>query len=88
MSSPAPELAIQVENLSLRLRTGEPVIEDVSFEVGAGELLGVVAGGEADRLRRRHSSVIRTSPGSLWRSMTRQSLHICSRAAARPWNIA
>ena len=40
MSSPAPELAIQVENLSLRLRTGEPVIEDVSFEVGQGDGAG------------------------------------------------
>jgi peptide/nickel transport system ATP-binding protein len=34
--------AVQVGNLSLRLGSGEPVIEDVSFDVGPGELLGVV----------------------------------------------
>ena len=34
--------AVQVEHLSLALVSGEPVIADVSFDVGAGELLGVV----------------------------------------------
>jgi peptide/nickel transport system ATP-binding protein len=34
--------AVQVEHLSLALDSGEPVIEDVSFDVGEGELLGVV----------------------------------------------
>ncbi|HET7353624.1 MAG TPA: ABC transporter ATP-binding protein [Gaiellaceae bacterium] len=34
--------AVRVEGLSLRLASGEPVIEDVSFEVAPGELLGVV----------------------------------------------
>jgi peptide/nickel transport system ATP-binding protein len=34
--------AVRVESLSLRLASGEPVIEDVSFEVEPGELLGVV----------------------------------------------
>jgi peptide/nickel transport system ATP-binding protein len=33
---------IRVENLSLGLRTGEPVVEDVSFAVGRGEILGLV----------------------------------------------
>jgi peptide/nickel transport system ATP-binding protein len=33
---------IRVENLSLGLRTGEPVVEDVSFTVGRGEILGLV----------------------------------------------
>ena len=42
MSSPARDPAVRVENLSLRLSSGEPVVEDVSFDVGPGELLGVV----------------------------------------------
>ena len=33
---------IRVENLCLALNTGEPVVEDVSFSVGAGEILGLV----------------------------------------------
>jgi peptide/nickel transport system ATP-binding protein len=33
---------IRVENLFLSLDSGEPVIEDVSFEVAPGEILGVV----------------------------------------------
>jgi len=33
---------IRVVNLSLGLRTGEPVVEDVSFAVGRGEILGLV----------------------------------------------
>jgi oligopeptide/dipeptide ABC transporter ATP-binding protein len=34
--------AISVQSLSLALATGEPVVEDVSFEVPHGEILGVV----------------------------------------------
>ena len=33
---------IRVEHLSLALRSGDPVVEDVSFDVGAGEILGLV----------------------------------------------
>jgi oligopeptide/dipeptide ABC transporter ATP-binding protein len=33
---------IHVENLSLELHSGEPIMEDVSFDVAAGEILGVV----------------------------------------------
>jgi peptide/nickel transport system ATP-binding protein len=42
MNSGDGEPAVRVESLSLRLHSGEPVIEDVSFQVGPGELLGVV----------------------------------------------
>jgi peptide/nickel transport system ATP-binding protein len=42
VSSLARDPVVRVENLSLRLTSGEPVIEDVSFDVGPGELLGVV----------------------------------------------
>jgi peptide/nickel transport system ATP-binding protein len=41
MSAETPPV-IRVENLSLGLRTGEPVVEDVSFTVAAGEILGLV----------------------------------------------
>jgi peptide/nickel transport system ATP-binding protein len=34
--------AVQVEHLSLELASGEPMVEDVSFDVAPGELLGVV----------------------------------------------
>src|SRR4029078_10579671 len=33
---------VQVEGLSLGLTTGDPVVEDVSFTVGAGQILGLV----------------------------------------------
>jgi peptide/nickel transport system ATP-binding protein len=42
MASTAPVPAIRVKALSLALTTGEPVVEDVSFEVAPGEILGVV----------------------------------------------
>jgi peptide/nickel transport system ATP-binding protein len=39
-TTPAP--AISVQSLSLGLTTGEPVVEDVTFDVSHGEILGVV----------------------------------------------
>jgi peptide/nickel transport system ATP-binding protein len=33
---------IRVEDLCVRLSTGEPIVDDVSFAVGAGEILGLV----------------------------------------------
>ena len=33
---------ISVENLSLRLNSGEPIVDDVSFVAGAGEILGLI----------------------------------------------
>ncbi len=78
--------------LRMQRRVGRRVEErgEQAVDLGPRQLLGVVGVGEGDRLGglgAAHSSVIRTSPGSLWRSMTRQSPHICRRSAARPWNI-
>ena len=42
MSEVATAPVVRVENLCLSLNTGEPVVEDVSFSVGAGEILGLV----------------------------------------------
>ena len=42
MTSIGRSAAIRVESLCLRLDTGEPVVEDVSFDVAPGEILGVV----------------------------------------------
>jgi peptide/nickel transport system ATP-binding protein len=42
VSAIATAPVIHVENLCLGLNTGEPVVEDVSFSVGAGEILGLV----------------------------------------------
>ena len=33
---------VRVENLSLALQSGEPIVDDVSFALGAGEILGLV----------------------------------------------
>ncbi len=41
MSAPR-QTVVRVDGLSLGLRSGERVVEDVSFEVGAGEILGLV----------------------------------------------
>jgi peptide/nickel transport system ATP-binding protein len=38
----AGQPVVRVEHLGLALDTGEPVIDDVSFQIGAGEILGVV----------------------------------------------
>ena len=42
MSSDGGGPVIRVENLCLGLATGEPVVQDVSFSVNAGEILGLV----------------------------------------------
>ena len=40
--SASPEPVIRVDRLSLALASGEPVVEDVSFAVGPGEVMGLV----------------------------------------------
>jgi peptide/nickel transport system ATP-binding protein len=42
MSATDGQRVVRVEHLALALDTGEPVIEDVSFQIGPGEILGVV----------------------------------------------
>jgi peptide/nickel transport system ATP-binding protein len=42
MSSAVRDPVIRVEGLSLGLASGEPVVEDVSFAVGQGEIMGLV----------------------------------------------
>jgi peptide/nickel transport system ATP-binding protein len=37
-----PSAVVRVDGLTLALRTGEPVVEDVSFALGTGEILGLV----------------------------------------------
>jgi ABC-type glutathione transport system ATPase component len=41
MSAPR-QTVVRVDGLSLGLRSGERVVEDVSFEVGEGEIVGLV----------------------------------------------
>ena len=42
MSSADAAAVIRVDRLSLGLRSGEPIVEDVSFSLNAGEILGLV----------------------------------------------
>ena len=42
MSTNGGEPVIRVENLCLGLATGEPIVQDVSFSVKSGEILGLV----------------------------------------------
>ena len=69
-------------------------LREQAVELGARQLLAVVGGREADGHGRAcatvmaHRSVIRTSSGLVWMSITRQSPHIFRRSAAAPWNIA
>ena len=42
MTTAATQRVVRVEGLGLNLDTGEPVVEDVSFEIRPGEILGVV----------------------------------------------
>jgi len=40
--TPEPPSVVTVQNLCLRLSTGEPIVDDVSFAVGEGEILGLI----------------------------------------------
>jgi peptide/nickel transport system ATP-binding protein len=42
MSATVNQPVVAVEHLGLGLDTGEPVIEDINFQIGPGEILGVV----------------------------------------------
>ena len=80
-----------------RIRRREPQPGQQAVQLGAGQFLGVVGAGEAQRAdlvgfhgetdlgSQRGRSVMRTSSVRLCRSMTRQSPHIFSRSAPAPW---
>lgn len=42
MSTTADDRVVRVQGLGLNLDTGEPVVQDISFEIRPGEILGVV----------------------------------------------
>ncbi len=69
MSAVAPPAAVvRVEGLTLALRTGEPVVEDVSFELAAGEILGLVGESGSGKTTTALALLGYTRPGVVWRS--------------------
>ena len=66
-------VGVQVEHLSLALETGEPVIEDVSFDVASGELLGVVGESGSGKTTMALALLGHTRPGV---RVTAGSIHI------------
>jgi len=65
--------AIRVENLCLELTGGEPVIDDVSFEVAPGEILGVVGESGSGKTTVALALLGFTRPGV---SITGGSIHV------------
>ncbi len=71
MSTVAPPSAVvRVDGLTLALRTGEPVVEDVSFSLGAGEILGLVGESGSGKTTTALALLGYTRPGVTWRSGT------------------
>ena len=71
MSTVAPPSAVvRVDGLTLALRTGEPVVEDVSFSLGAGEILGLVGESGSGKTTTALALLGYTRPGVAWRSGT------------------
>ncbi|MDX6536831.1 MAG: peptide/nickel transport system ATP-binding protein ddpF [Gaiellales bacterium] len=69
MSAVAPPAAVvRVEGLTLALRTGEPVVEDVSFSLAAGEILGLVGESGSGKTTTALALLGYTRPGVVWRS--------------------
>jgi peptide/nickel transport system ATP-binding protein len=65
-----PRTVVRVEGLTLALRTGEPVVEDVSFSLGAGEILGLVGESGSGKTTTALALLGYTRPGVVWRSGT------------------
>jgi peptide/nickel transport system ATP-binding protein len=71
MSTAAPPAAVvRVDGLSLALRSGEPVVEDVSFSLAAGEILGLVGESGSGKTTTALALLGYTRPGVVWRSGT------------------
>jgi peptide/nickel transport system ATP-binding protein len=58
---------VRVDGLTLALRTGEPVVEDVSFSLGAGEILGLVGESGSGKTTTALALLGYTRPGVEWR---------------------
>jgi peptide/nickel transport system ATP-binding protein len=65
-----PATAVRVSGLTLALRTGEPVVEDVSFSLAAGEILGLVGESGSGKTTTALALLGYTRPGVVWRSGT------------------
>ena len=65
-----PTTVVRVDGLTLALRTGEPVVEDVSFSVAAGEILGLVGESGSGKTTTALALLGYTRPGVVWRKGT------------------
>ena len=65
-----PATVVRVAGLTLALRTGEPVVEDVSFSLQAGEILGLVGESGSGKTTTALALLGYTRPGVVWRSGT------------------
>jgi peptide/nickel transport system ATP-binding protein len=69
VSAPAPSATIvRVDGLTLALRTGAPIVEDVSFSLQAGEILGLVGESGSGKTTTALALLGYTRPGVVWRS--------------------
>jgi peptide/nickel transport system ATP-binding protein len=65
-----PATVVRVDGLTLALRTGEPIVEDVSFSLAAGEILGLVGESGSGKTTTALALLGYTRPGVVWRGGT------------------
>ena len=63
-----PATVVRVDGLTLALRTGAPIVEDVSFSLQAGEILGLVGESGSGKTTTALALLGYTRPGVVWRS--------------------
>ena len=73
MTEAAKRTVVRVDGLSLGLRSGERVVEDVSFEVRAGEILGLVGESGSGKTTTALALLGYTRPGIVIREIGRAS---------------